>query len=748
MSDIHRLVKRQFKKCFGDMENVSKQLSSFMEAISSSYKHYESDRILIERTMEMSSAELTESNKKLVEESKKHQLLFKSLKESIKDISVDDTEVDNDDLLRIADTLKTEISKRKNAEQEIALREEKYRNIIENMELGMIETDLEGKIINTYDTFCSMLGYTKDEILGKHTSDLLYDNSNKQLIKIQNDKRSDGSFGVHEVQLMHKNGEKVWMIVSAAQILDPAGDIYGSVEIHFDITHRKKIEADLVQARELAERSLKSKDLFLANMSHEIRTPMNAIIGMSRLMEDTPLTNDQIDYQKAIQSSSEGLLVIINDILDMSKISAGKFTVEEIDFELDPLLDHLVKSLSFRADEKDIYLRIHKHPSINRFLKGDPTRLNQVLVNLTGNAIKFTQKGGVDIKIDLIESLEGKDIVEFAVQDSGIGIEEDRLHKIFDSFTQEDVSTSRRFGGTGLGLTISRELVKAFGGDLSVASVKNEGSTFSFILEMEHGEIIQKQEKSKDTDKDLSSMSILLVEDNEINRFLATTVLTRWNAKVDTAVNGLEAIEKVNQTNYNIILMDMQMPEMDGIEATQEIRNTLKLDLPIIALTANAIKGEKEKCLEAGMDGYVSKPFSPDELYEKIVELTHFDLSEASEVLAMGESAAYSLERLSMLCAGDSSSLKKTINIFLNQFEKAIDMMNESIQNEDYSTINRLAHKMKPDFDLFEIDELKENLRAIEKNAKLKNKEALTMLIQELTNNSVEILKEMKKEVI
>ncbi|MGB0806238.1 MAG: response regulator [Salibacteraceae bacterium] len=623
MDEIHRLLQRQIKKTYGSLEKIPAEMMSLIESVSNSYKHYESERALLSRIMALSHEELTESNNKLYEESQRHNILFASLKESIKDVSIDGKEIEENDLLRVADILKTEIAKRKNAEQEVALREDKYRNIIENMELGLVEIDLEGNIISAYNKFCEMLGYTPNEINGIKIDSLLYDRLNNDLTQSQNGKRKLGYFGLDEIQLKHKKGHKVWMMVSVAPIINANGDVTGSVEVHFDITHRKKIEADLVETREFAENSLKSKELFLANMSHEIRTPMNAIIGMSRLMEGTNLTAEQEEYQSAIQTSAEGLLVIINEILDMSRISAGKFSFEEIDFALDPILQNLIKSLSIRAEEKGIYLRMIKDPELKTYYKSAPNRLNQILVNLIGNAIKFTQKGGVDVFVELVKSHKNSDVIKFSVKDTGIGIDANRVGKIFDSFTQEDVSTSRKYGGSGLGLTISKELVKLFGGELLVESKKEEGSIFSFSLELSHGDVILKNEEAQVIEKNLKGINVLLVEDNRINRLLASKLMNKWNVNVYEAINGYDALDKITQRNYHLVLMDMQMPEMDGLEATRKIRKDLNLDTPIIALTANAIKGEREKCIKAGMNDYISKPFLPDDLYQKISELNN-----------------------------------------------------------------------------------------------------------------------------
>ncbi|NNE54782.1 MAG: PAS domain S-box protein, partial [Flavobacteriales bacterium] len=415
-------------------------LLPLFEVISQSYYHYESDRILIERTMEISSKELTDSNRQLLEESKRQKVLIESLKESISAISPDDIQVIDEDILQIAEILKAQVEKRRIAEEQIAISEEKYRGIIENMELGMLEMDPEGVITNASQEFCKMVGRDRLDLISKHGKELLVSSEHHHIIKEQEELRRKGEYGVFELPLLHASGETRWMVVSSAPVFDPKGSVVGSVAMHFDISYRKNIESALEKAKVQAEESLKSKELFLANISHEIRTPMNAILGMSRLLNDSALNETQMQCLQAIQTSSEGLLVIINDLLDMSKITSGKFTIENIDFQLDKVINSMEKSLEFKAVEKGIYLKIERDPEIEDYLKGDPTRITQILTNLVSNAIKFTKSGGVTIKLILKEKHATKDVIQFKVEDTGLGIDEKNIQKIFDSFTQEDES--------------------------------------------------------------------------------------------------------------------------------------------------------------------------------------------------------------------------------------------------------------------------------------------------------------------
>jgi signal transduction histidine kinase/ActR/RegA family two-component response regulator len=375
-------------------------------------------------------------------------------------------------------------------------------------------------------------------------------------------------------------------------------------------------------ANEKLRESEQLKEQFLTNMSHEIRTPMNAIIGFADLLIKTKLNEKQIQFITAIRDSGQNLLGIINDILDFSKIQAGMLELENIPFSVRSLVASVHTLLESKAAAKNVAFLINCESKIPELVSGDPTRLTQVIVNLAGNAIKFTEKGFVKLNVTLKETTENYCLIEFRIEDSGIGIAAENLHTVFERFIQANADTTRKYGGTGLGLSIVKKLVELQGGKIEVASELGKGSTFTTTIPFEKASTGQLKGNTSspitNEHQQLKGVRVLLAEDNKMNQLLAVEVLTRFGIFTDVADNGKLAIEKSLQQKYDVILMDMQMAEMDGYQATAYIREELKQDVPIIAMTAHAMAGEREKCLSLGMNDYISKPFHTAELYEKI----------------------------------------------------------------------------------------------------------------------------------
>jgi len=413
-------------------------------------------------------------------------------------------------------------------------------------------------------------------------------------------------------------------------------DDYSEEKIHLENTQRAvlNILEDYSEAKEKAEESTKLKEAFLANMSHEIRTPMNAIIGFSDILSKGKLAEKEMEYVKTIKSAGENLLTIINDILDISKIEAGMMTFEEHTFSVNEIFKSLNVMLMGKAKEKNLELVFSCDEDVPDSLLGDPTRLTQIIINLTGNAIKFTQKGTINVRAKVLKNSpncpenirgEGNTSLEFSVTDTGIGIPEDKLKYIFERFRQAESHITRKYGGTGLGLSIAKQLVELQGGTLSLKSEFKVGSTFSFCIPYKKSvEDKQKPEiiGEKYNMEKLGKLNILLVEDNQLNVKLILSLFSEYNLKLQVAENGSVGIEKLKENNFDIILMDMEMPVMNGYEAATIIRKELKNNIPIMAMTAHAMAGERERCLSLGMNDYISKPINASLLFEKIYDLT------------------------------------------------------------------------------------------------------------------------------
>ena len=523
-----------------------------------------------------------------------------------------------------------DISRQKESERRIRESENKIRIILDNSAAAITMTDAEERIISWNHYTEELLGKTKGDLYQQHVS-VLYPSEEWQKIRDANIRR-DGSRHHMETKVMRKDGKLIDVDLSVNVLKDAEDKIVGSVGIMQDITEQKRVQQELLKAKILAEEANSAKSLFLANMSHEVRTPMNTVIGMIDLTLDTPLSDEQRENLTTVKNAADILLSLLNDILDLSRVEAGKIQLENIELNLPNIVKSVCKGLSVLAQKKGISLVWDVAPEVPESLIGDPVRIRQILVNLINNAIKFTFKGDVVTTVKVQEVVGDVCELIFSVKDEGVGIAQDKLSSIFEVFTQADASTTRRFGGTGLGLSISSKLVEMMGGKIWVESEEFRGSTFHFSAKMRVAKrppafVPVAAEEPGDGAagrKQIKPLSILLAEDNLVNQKIAARMLEKRGWAVKTAENGKQVLEYLDQGSYDLILMDAQMPVLDGYEATRLIRQGEKptgRHIPIIALTARAMSGDRKRCLDCGMDGYVAKPIDREKLYEAIEQL-------------------------------------------------------------------------------------------------------------------------------
>lgn len=524
-----------------------------------------------------------------------------------------------------------DITSQKAAERKIMEEENKIRVILDNSAAAITLTDDQERIVSWNKYTEHLLGMKKDDLYFRPVRTLY---PNEEWKKIRSEKiRKLGSKHHLETKVIDNKGNIIPVDLSINVLRNSDNKIIGSVGILQDITEQKRFQEVLIQAKFSAEEANSAKSLFLANMSHEVRTPMNAVIGMLDLTLDTPLEKEQKENLLAAKDAADNLLGLLNDILDLSRVEAGKINLENIEFHLPNVVRSVTKGLSVIAGKKHLNLVANIHPKVPELVMGDPVRLRQIIINLTNNAIKFTHKGDIVVEVQEHKTKDADGMVSllFSVSDQGIGIPKDKHETIFEIFTQADSTTSRRFGGTGLGLAICKRLVEMMDGRIWVESEEGKGSTFNFIVKFkpagsqkpsaaflgqESGPV--NEERLKEA---LKNLNVLLADDNAVNLKITSKMLEKEGCRVSAVANGQEVVEKIHSGDFDVVLMDAQMPVLDGFEATKIIRDNEKhtgKHIPIIALTARAMQEDRQRCLDAGMDGYVAKPIDRKKLFEEI----------------------------------------------------------------------------------------------------------------------------------
>jgi len=622
----------------------------------------------------------------------------------------------------MAEKLDTSDIALKQSEKRFRTLADSLANIIEGTRVGTWEWNIQTGETVFNEEWAGIIGYTLDELSPvsietwkKYTHP---DDLRKSGALLDRHLRGESGYYECEARMKHKNGHSVW-VLDRGKVASWTEDgkplmMFGTRQ---EITERKQAEDDVLHAKAAAESASLAKSQFLANMSHEIRTPMNAVIGLGRLLLDTDLSPGQREYLDKINSSAHLLLGIINDILDLSKVEAGKLTLEQVAFNLPECLEQVADVIAVQAHAKGLEFGIHIAPETPAYVTGDPLRLRQVLLNLLGNAVKFTESGKVELSVAGVETGAPELIVlEFRVSDTGIGLSDKQRLAIFEPFTQGDSSITRSHGGTGLGLSISKRLVELMGGSIQVQGEPGRGSVFTFTAGFTSAAIADLEAKPVPASRDLRRLHeacVLLVEDNPINQQIARHQLTKIGLRVMTAINGHEAVALVTQSGepFDLVLMDIRMPGMDGYEATRLIRlRRTAEEQPIIAMTAHSLPEERRRCLDAGMNDHLAKQFEVDDLHEKLLRWIkprsagNDSLEETAP--AVGDQSATLLKDIPELAGlrvaealdrlgGDRAFYRELLLEFIEENRHVADQLESLLNAGEYDAAWSMAHSLK-----------------------------------------------------
>lgn len=645
------------------------------------------------------------------------------------------------------------------------------RSLIEASLDPLVTISAKGKIMDMNDALANITGMTREKLTG--TDFLDYFTEPEKARAVYQEVFARGSVADSPLTLRHQNGTLTDVLFNGSIYKDDSGNVLGVVIVARDVTEQKRIATALQEAivfaelatniaeeaklkadaaRKIAEDAVKAKQQFLSNMSHEIRTPMNAIIGFTKVVLKTELSPRQREYLNAIKTSGDALIVLINDILDLAKVDAGKMIFEQTPFKMASSIAAMLHLFELKIQEKNLKLIKQYDEKIPEVLLGDPVRLHQIILNLMSNAVKFTKEGTITVAVNLLKEDETEVLVEFVVTDTGIGIGEDRMDTIFENFQQATSETSRLFGGTGLGLAIVKQLVEAQGGNIHVKSRIEEGSDFCFSLSFNKtNEAAEAEPVSVFANTPLRSVKVLVVEDIALNQLLMRTLLDDFGFECDIAGNGKLAIEKLQHKVYDIILMDLQMPELNGFEATEYIRKTLKLNIPIIALTADVTTADLAKCKSVGMDDYISKPVDERLLQSKIILfLARVKAMKEKESPNITGNVKYvDLSYLSKRTKSDPGLMTEMISLYLGQTTLLIKEMLASANAKDWKTLQSVAHKMIPSFSIVGIGNQYEDMaKALQESARTgENQEEIRGFVLALENVLSQACEELETEL-
>ena len=599
------------------------------------------------------------------------------------------------------------------------LRSEYSLSLIEASHDPLFAISTEGKITDMNNASVKVTGITRPKLIGTDFFD--YFTEPQMAREVYQKVFENGFVADSPLILRHKNGKLIHVLFNGSVYKDDKGNVLGAAIVARDVTNQKIIETELIEAKVFAENStiiaenaVKAKQQFLSNMSHEIRTPMNAIIGFTKVVLRTDITDKQKEYLNAIKISGDALIVLINDILDLAKVDAGKMTFEKTPFKMKSSIAAMLHLFETKIQEKNLKLVKEYDSKIPDVLVGDPIRLHQIILNLVSNAVKFTSKGKITVSVDLLHEDEDKVILKFAVTDTGIGISEEKIGTIFENFQQATSETSRLYGGTGLGLAIVKQLIEPQNGTIRVNSTIHKGSTFSFTLPFQKtNSDVELENELTEIDSEMKNIKVLVVEDIALNQLLMKTLLDDFGFELDIAENGKIAIEKLQEKDFDIILMDLQMPEMNGFEATKYIRNTMHSTIPIIALTADVTTVDVDKCKAVGMNDYIAKPVDETELYNKIIgtlKKSKLDKKEEINPIQIEKIKYTNLEYLHHRTKSNPILMMEMISLYLAQTPPLISTMKQSLAEQNWQLLGAAVHKMIPSFSIMGIGSNFENM--------------------------------------
>jgi PAS domain S-box-containing protein len=620
-----------------------------------------------------------------------------------------------------------DITEPKNAKIDLETTHKRLETLIVNLQSGILLEDENRNIIITNQEFCDIfkISAPPETLIGMDCSESAKQSAHLLSEPEQFIESIAGVLNDRETRIDERIEFADGRVFERDYIPIFSNDNYfGHLWQYKNITDKIKYQDELKIAKQTAEEANISKSRFLANTSHEIRTPLNAIYGFSKLLDETEKSKDQEKYISGIKTSSSNLLNVVNNVLDFSKIESGETKLDITACHLPEIINQLFQTFEFRAEEKEIQLSFNIDSNIQPYIYADIAKLNQVFLNLLSNAIKFTQQGLVKFDCLLEKNTKNKVIIQFIVSDTGIGINKKSQTNIFKIFKQEDESITRKYGGTGLGLAISKQLVELMGGKIQVESTKGVGSRFFFNLEFKKAkqeDVKQKISKIEIDEELLKGKRILLVEDNEFNQIIAISMLEKWQVDIDTAENGKIALQKLKTQSYDLILMDKQMPIMDGIQACKIIRQEMNLKIPIIALTANVLKGVISTCKEAGMNDYISKPFEPELLFHKIAKVLNLNyngdlkLKENHTIPKIQvPDRLLDLSKLEKMMNNKDEMVKRMLRKFKDLTPNYIDDLDKAFINQNWDELSKIAHKIKPSINLVGIDSLNTDFQNLE----------------------------------